>query len=467
MYKFKNENGFTILLVMVLLVIVMVLGGALLNRSSNDYKFTKLEEKKIQSYFIAKSGADIVGTAIEKSLISSNELDGKSSGPVQLGEGTFEVSITKAGDDVRINSTGYVDNVSEKITLVLKRSGGASRFDKALYSTESDSENYPTISIDESAYITGPVRSNATSFEAINIGQGEIDGDLYIRSKKDHEDTWSVDQIYNYGDVVWYNGIEYTAKWRTQGDEPGCSSVWDSPVNNVTGEIIPTEDEVIYTVPDFPTYPDDLPYKGFYTTSEGGSIYENGEYNSINITSNRTLTIDLNNENRIIRVKNLNIEQGDIELINKRENGKLIFYVDNQITIGGDSEVNSGGNVNDIMIYYEGRDEPKLGDNIRYTGSFFTKQSDLTIAGSSTITGNIISGGESITIQGSASINKGLLYAPNAKAELKGSGHITGSAITKTISLNGGGAYVKYDENVNDNIPIDIGSPGDYERTWK
>ncbi len=38
--------------------------------------------------------------------------------------------------------------------------------------------------------------------------------------------TWSKDQVYVGGETVIYNGVEYTAKWWTQGDTPGASDVW-------------------------------------------------------------------------------------------------------------------------------------------------------------------------------------------------------------------------------------------------
>lgn len=37
---------------------------------------------------------------------------------------------------------------------------------------------------------------------------------------------WNKDQVYVSGDSVIYNGVEYTAKWWTQGDVPGASDVW-------------------------------------------------------------------------------------------------------------------------------------------------------------------------------------------------------------------------------------------------
>ena len=41
------------------------------------------------------------------------------------------------------------------------------------------------------------------------------------------ETTWKKENIYNNGDTVIYNGEKYRAKWWTQGEIPGTSSVWE------------------------------------------------------------------------------------------------------------------------------------------------------------------------------------------------------------------------------------------------
>ncbi len=37
---------------------------------------------------------------------------------------------------------------------------------------------------------------------------------------------WDTSVAYVGGDVVTYNGVEYKAKWWTQGNEPGSTDVW-------------------------------------------------------------------------------------------------------------------------------------------------------------------------------------------------------------------------------------------------
>ncbi|WP_462172983.1 glycosyl hydrolase family 18 protein [Pseudoalteromonas xiamenensis] len=48
--------------------------------------------------------------------------------------------------------------------------------------------------------------------------------------------TWSATAVYNTGDVVKYNGVEYKAKWWTQGDRPDQGGPWE--------EVIPSDGQV-------------------------------------------------------------------------------------------------------------------------------------------------------------------------------------------------------------------------------
>lgn len=42
------------------------------------------------------------------------------------------------------------------------------------------------------------------------------------------DSNWDPNKVYNTGDKVVHNGIEYTAKWWTKGEEPGTSAVWEA-----------------------------------------------------------------------------------------------------------------------------------------------------------------------------------------------------------------------------------------------
>ncbi|CCQ12803.1 Chitinase [Pseudoalteromonas luteoviolacea B = ATCC 29581] len=48
--------------------------------------------------------------------------------------------------------------------------------------------------------------------------------------------TWNKDTVYNAGNKVFYNGVEYKAKWWTKGDRPDLGGPWE--------EVIPTDGQV-------------------------------------------------------------------------------------------------------------------------------------------------------------------------------------------------------------------------------
>ncbi|MDV5167902.1 glycosyl hydrolase family 18 protein [Photobacterium rosenbergii] len=48
--------------------------------------------------------------------------------------------------------------------------------------------------------------------------------------------TWDPNQVYNTGDTVMFDGVKYTAKWWTKGEQPGSSSVWEVFDDGSVGE---------------------------------------------------------------------------------------------------------------------------------------------------------------------------------------------------------------------------------------
>jgi chitinase len=38
--------------------------------------------------------------------------------------------------------------------------------------------------------------------------------------------AWRADLVYNNGDIVSYQGVNYSAAWWTKGEQPGSAAVW-------------------------------------------------------------------------------------------------------------------------------------------------------------------------------------------------------------------------------------------------
>ncbi|MCW8328612.1 glycosyl hydrolase family 18 protein [Photobacterium sp. SDRW27] len=63
----------------------------------------------------------------------------------------------------------------------------------------------------------------------VSDGQATDSATVVVTVKADTgtgETTWDPNKVYNTGDSVTYNGVKYTAKWWTKGEQPGSSSVW-------------------------------------------------------------------------------------------------------------------------------------------------------------------------------------------------------------------------------------------------
>ncbi|OAN11532.1 chitinase [Photobacterium jeanii] len=74
-----------------------------------------------------------------------------------------------------------------------------------------------------------------TADTAVNVvvtvsdGKAEASKTVVVNVKADGNNggtTWDPNKVYLAGDTVTYNGVKYTAKWWTKGEQPGTSAVW-------------------------------------------------------------------------------------------------------------------------------------------------------------------------------------------------------------------------------------------------
>ena len=164
-------------------------------------------------------------------------------------------------------------------------------------------------------------------------------------------------------------------------------------------------------------------------------IDEDGDYDTISITGNRRLCIDLQGGTRILRVNRLDIQQGELILVGT---GKLILYVEESFNIGGSSQVNHGGDYESLVMFFQGNQTLNFSGNTRFVGSVFAKEADISISGSNNIEGHIITGGDSVSVSGAADAYPRILYAPHANLQVTGSGTIKGTAIVNNCTVGGG-----------------------------
>lgn len=232
------------------------------------------------------------------------------------------------------------------------------------------------------------------------------------------------------------------------GGDPG--SVVDipawRPVNQaVRGEIKNLDKPPNYPMPDFPAFPDFGGDQGDIIVSGGPANnkvlqpaeFNNLFFNEIKILSNRTLTLNLGDEDRVIRVKKLNIQQGHLILTG---DGSVDFYVEDDLNIGGSSTLNQHGNPDQSMIYYQGSNPISILGATKLKSNLFIESADLTVSGAGAVpleTGHIITGGQNVTITGAGSVHCSVLYAPLAHVLLQGSGSATSAIVAKSFEASG------------------------------
>ncbi len=468
----KSEDGIALLTVLIVLMVLMLLVPALMLAFTTEGNMSVRFSNRTQAYYLARSGAEMAyqwlqenDYNVESKSYIYGSLDGMQMTSHAPGEAhPVEVTMEKTGNQIEIISKGETGNTAENVTLLLTEhiTFKPMEFNNAIFSVGTGTSGEPAITMSGSAKIVGDVGTNASLEEAIKrLGTAEIEGDFYSLIEIDLEglEEWDPGKAYSKGNNVKYNGKRYTAKWWTRGNQPDISNAWESFMPFVTGETMVLPGIVEYPEPVFPDFPE-MEGPSISLTIQGGpandvTITEDGLYDSIIIRSNRTLTIDLGGGERIIRVTNLDIQQGHIKLQNAGDNGRLILYVEESFSLLGSSTVNDAGQIKHVMMYYKGNAEPQFGGNTRFVGSLFAETANITIAGSNGVTGHIITGGDTVLITGAADMNTRLFYAPNAHVTIGGSGSLSGSLVAKRTTLEGN-ARVYFDDIEMDSFPQEV-----------
>jgi len=431
----KDERGYTLITVLLVVLLLTVLGGAYILAMNFEVRQSFQHENRVQAYYYARSGAE-VGLAWLKNegiLDGSKEFNGEpilfQGDPHKKFEKVssfnqqekIEIKLERIDQRLEIKSRGRFlgSNIEEEVRLTLKLDGGSvGPFDNAIFAVTPGIESSPALEVGGSARIDGPVGLNSISSGAVQLGWATtINGNISTRPGADPEGVFSIAGNRNIEDYL-------SADFKMETTLP--------------------PEGVFFPDPLFPEFPTDLPSRDdFGTPWVAGEYYEisqDGHYDSIEVTANRTLTIDLQGGDRVIRVRNLNSSQGHIELINSAPNSRLVLYIEENFVVGGSSQFNSGGDFQQVEIFYSGDSNLSIAGATRIVGSLHLERAGLSLAGSNNLEGHIISNGNrDISITGAADINPKILYAPEAHVKVGGSGRIRGSVIASSADIDGSG----------------------------
>ena len=305
------------------------------------------------------------------------------------------------------------------------------------------------INLKGSGKIIGPVGTNLTSPNAINISGGggvRIQGDCYFPEGAD-EDALNV------------------ADWITK---PNMKT---TPKRNL----------ILPEFPEFPSFSklDPLPIEkygntyylidnqGNITVEEWGDGYvlelnRNAYIPKINVNSDKNLTIKVNRDIELV-VDDISIS-GSIDIIGS---GKVKLYVKNTINIiqgilndsQGETENQA---IEQLTIFYKGTEKLTAPTNSKVYASVYAKTAQVQLTDGSGYMGHIFTGStEKLEISGCADAHSRIICAPYAPVLCTGSGRVKGSIICKSIEVTGDGEikFVASDEYAD--IPFEVKNPGE------
>jgi hypothetical protein len=450
----KNEKGYALVLVLIIMIIFFMLGTVLIAVSTSQVKEAVKQQERVQAYYLAYSGAN----AVVEWVISGGDVPVGESELVELDVGSFIVEVEENSNLLTITSHSTVDGYEERVTVTLTRqSGGSSGFpfptDMAVFSNTK-------INMGGGPIINGPVGTNAVENNSIVLSGGSsINGAIWVGPNAS-EEVMNVAQGIEVSDPQELNAIRN------------------------------------YEMPDFPEYPTNYPlYSDTAITSGQHShnlvkdgklsgnhwllqsqynlntlqIYGNYSFTEIFINQNYRIYFDLGGGDRSIVVDHLNLENGHISLIG---DGSLTIYVKDQISLGSGSTINktetiTQSNVEQLNIYYKGNNSVTLAGSQEIHGSFFSLSglADLNLTAGGAFYGSIVSGGN-VNLDGGSDAVIRVLYAPNSHVYLGAGAKLTGSIIANSFEMSGGG-IVTFDSAIsNIEIPFFNGSGAAHNEHW-
>lgn len=137
----KSEKGIAMPLVLIVLLVLTLLGGALWNYSMSEMNQSVREEKRTRAYYVARAGAESAARDIMNDpsplalipVIGDHMISDKTTFRIGAEDvGDLEVELKRVTDNsVEIKGTGDVDGIIQSVSIVLETQ---EKFDGVVYS---------------------------------------------------------------------------------------------------------------------------------------------------------------------------------------------------------------------------------------------------------------------------------------------------------------------------------------------
>mgnify|MGYP006280030863 CR=1 FL=1 len=178
MNRFKGEKGYALITVIITMVVLFALGSVLLNVVLGEFKKVETEKRRLQAYYVARSGAELVADSIIKDKIDAGNVVDTTTDLVNLGEGSFQAEVTKDGTNLLIESEGTVGDYTRKVALKLTSNAG-SLFEDAIFAANN-------ITIEGTAEIDGDIslKGDSSKLDITNWDLSYLNGDINFNVDK-------------------------------------------------------------------------------------------------------------------------------------------------------------------------------------------------------------------------------------------------------------------------------------------
>lgn len=453
----KSNKGSSLLMVLIVMVVVIIFSITMLTIGSASIRQAQNQELKLQAYYLARSGAHAVASYIvenpdglsdsARSAFVSNLVLSSPSEPFKLSpddDGDIRVSVTRPSNElIVVSATGEKEGVTQTVSVDIHVEEAAGvELTKAAYSLGNITMSNGTI--------TGDVFINSNiSFD----GGARIEGELYIMPDSDiSAPHWKTDAYYGtpkiqaeYPSFPIINFPDYPAKPNIQNKKDNLIVTTSAEINSdthFTGKISVSQSGKL-TIKK-PT--NRVIYANSFEFSGGGTVNDEGPgslflyiENDLTVSSNRTITLNIGDEDTNIVVGKLSLNGHIVAKRAEGKKGRLNIYIKDEFSmngtisfIGQDEEVGRA-----INIYYGGTKPLTFYNVATIPGLLHVKQAELVLSSSSRVTGTIITGGPKVTLTGGTNLTLDMIYAPNAVVDFN-NGTVRGCIISQSLSISGG-----------------------------
>ncbi|KAF0197441.1 MAG: hypothetical protein FD169_423 [Bacillota bacterium] len=411
-----QEKGSILVFALIVVAVLMVVGVTFTSVTTAEYRAAIAHTSSIQAFYVAEAGLAWAMQGI---------LSGSLTFPTNLAVGQEYVAYRSAGFAGAEPLSSFMSDIGDmRISYIRTNEGwnivseGKKNLAKSKVSTKVDvgsgsdsglplAAMFGTVKLGANFAIVGDVMANSLEFNAWNT---KVTGDVYI-----------------------------------VGDDLAGKIKLTQPISNhITGTVSLVPSAPTFSPPDLTgRLPQGLTPRGSFTAGWNPStstLPGTGSYDSITVRA--TLLINVPGDaDVIIRTKNLTVNgagAGRGIYITGSGKGRLIFHVENTLSITADGFINTDGSFDKVDIYYYGTQTINLGGASIVKASLIAHSANVNIGASGGIVGHVITGGNSVTVSGAAEAHLRVLYAPNAVISLTGNGKLKGIVVGR--ELNGSGA---------------------------